>query len=526
MRMGIKDITLSSSASPVGIPTPPPLEEILQSGTQSPLSQNPMSGSILKILSENGFKQKIEEGYIKGHKYTLLHSAPSNDFTLIDTWSETKVDETGNTITVPRKKYQIFTITAPASAPVVAPTSISEVGAPEEVTIPTEAIATPSEPTASLPDVPPQTITDSEPNVSPAPSALQPVSTIDTVTATNEMLADIPTVAPTAVESDTTRAKSIAEKIKKGGAGMTPEDWQFRNENWPLIEAQLAPKAATTPTVTSSTATRPLETTPAEPAVKEITVTEQVVTKPEPEPSPAEPESLTISAQTTEPITTPNTPEVSPAPIPSDQGNPKLIPQHYDSRAWLMKKLKRTPDQAVSATAATQSSNAPATPAKASSYDLLKKRFAQNQRTENRSTETVNSSTPVATEVTPTNPAPASSSAQIPTTTIGIPTTETIPDAQSRKKNLLDSLFGTELSVWEMVKTIPARAFIYPSEYAWGTDDQGRIIEKTLEDYPLSARKFREKIAQAVEEVATQGTPIETTPVGDVIDIIFSKGIL
>lgn len=511
MRMGIKDITLSSNTSPVGIPTPPPLEEILQSGTQSPLSQDPMSGSILKILSENGFKQKIEEGYTKGHKYTLLHSAPSNDFTLIDTWTETRVDESGNTITVPRKKYQIFTITAPAPAPVVVPTSISEVGAPEEVTTPTEAIATPSEPTASLPDVPPQTII--EPDMPATEPAIEIGSIADTVTTTNEMLADIPTVAPTAVESDTTRAKSIAEKIKKGGAGMTPEDWQFRNENWPLIEAQLAPKAATTPTVTSSTATRPLETTPAEPAVKEITVTEQVVTKPEPEPSPAEPATIP-----------PGTSEVSPAPIPSDQGNPKLIPQHYDSRAWLMKKLKRTPDQAVSATAATQSSNAPATPSKASSYDLLKKRFAQNQRTENRSTETVNSSTPVATEVTPTSSAPASSSAQMRTN--DIPTTETVPDAQSRKKNLLDSLFGTELPVWEVVKTIPARAFIYPSEYAWGTDDQGRIIEKTLEDYPLSARKFREKIAQAVEEVATQGTPIETTPIGDVVDTIFSKGIL
>lgn len=536
--MSIKDITLSSNDSATNIPTPPPMEEILQYGTQSPISQDLMSGSILKILSENGFKHKIEEGYTKGHKYTILHSAPSNDFTLVDTWNETTVDETGNTVTVPRKKYQVFTIATPAPAPVVAPTNSSEISIPKETVSTVEAFTVPPESTVfPTDDALYQTVIESNvPPVDPTPT-IEPVSTTDTVMSTHETLTDIPTVTPSMPEVDALRAKSIAEKIKKGGAGMTPEDWQFRNENWPLIEAQLAPKTVVSPVVTPSVGVQPLEITASEPAIEEVTVTEQTPTEPEPAPFPTDmstvhttaPESPTVlespttSTQTVD-VTTFNTSEVSPPQTPSDQGNPKLIPQHYDSREWLIKKLKRTPDQVTSVTATDQSGNTPVTSAKISSYDLLKKRFAQNKPTENRPVGTIHPSAPTANDVTPINSTPTNPHESSPTTRT--PTIEMVPDAQTRKKNLLDSLFGAELPVWEIVKTIPARAFIYPSEYAWGTDDQGRIIEKTLEDYPLSARKFREKIAQAIEEVATQGTPIETIPTGDVVDIIFNKGIL
>lgn len=462
--MGIKDIALSSNNSPVGIPTPPPLEEILQSGTQSPLSQNPMSGSILKILSENGFKQKIEDGFGKGHRYTLLHSAPSKDFTLIDTWTETKVDEAGNTITVPRKKYQIFTITGAdtVTTPAVQATT-PEVSLSTEATEPiTEPITEPTTP-KEVPAVP-----------------------------INTILADIPTTPVTAAESDTSRAKSIAEKIKKGGAGMTPEDWQFRNENWPLIEAELSPKAAAKPAPQRETVTQPEAARQTEaPSQQESAVRPEVT---------LQPETMATSGavQKSEPVpvttsVTEGTP--SPAPIPSDQGNPNLVPQHYDSRAWLMKKLKRTPEPISTTTPAVATSTA--TTSKTSSYDLLKKRFAANTS---------------ATAVQPT--AQRSSSL------------ESLPDAQTRKKQFIETLFGADTAIWEIVKTIPARAFIYPSEYAWGTDTEGHIIEKTLEDYPLPARKFREKIAQAVEDIGTQGIQIETTPMDEVVNSIFNKGIL
>ena len=67
---------------------------------KSTLDQDPQSGSILKLLGENGFRQKIEEGSKNGHTYTIIHNSPSTEFLLIDSWNESE-----NV----RKQYHAFT---------------------------------------------------------------------------------------------------------------------------------------------------------------------------------------------------------------------------------------------------------------------------------------------------------------------------------------------------------------------------------------------------------------------------------
>lgn len=65
------------------------------------LASDPQSGSILKLLGENGFKDKITAGVSSGHSYTIIHNPPSTEFLLVDTW-----DEGGH----PRKNYHAFSI--------------------------------------------------------------------------------------------------------------------------------------------------------------------------------------------------------------------------------------------------------------------------------------------------------------------------------------------------------------------------------------------------------------------------------
>ena len=64
------------------------------------LDQDPESGSIIKLLGENGFRQKMEEGSKNGHTYTIIHNSPSTEFLLIDSWSEGENN---------RKQYHAFT---------------------------------------------------------------------------------------------------------------------------------------------------------------------------------------------------------------------------------------------------------------------------------------------------------------------------------------------------------------------------------------------------------------------------------
>lgn len=65
------------------------------------LNDDPMSGSIMKLLDENGFRAKIESGIANGHAFTIIHNAPSTEFLMIEQWNEN-----GET----RKNYQAFTI--------------------------------------------------------------------------------------------------------------------------------------------------------------------------------------------------------------------------------------------------------------------------------------------------------------------------------------------------------------------------------------------------------------------------------
>ncbi len=62
---------------------------------------DPQSGSILKLLGENGFKEKIISGATRGHTYTIIHNPPSTEFLLVDTWNDGAH---------PRKAYHAFTI--------------------------------------------------------------------------------------------------------------------------------------------------------------------------------------------------------------------------------------------------------------------------------------------------------------------------------------------------------------------------------------------------------------------------------
>jgi hypothetical protein len=237
-------------------------------------------------------------------------------------------------------------------------------------------------------------------------------------------------------------AEEVANKIKRGGAGMTAEDWQYRNENWPAIEKFLAPKAVVPP---------------AQP------------------PTP----SAEIS----------NLQEA-----PANNSNP----QHYDSKAWLMQKLGRpasssTPETPQIATAsATRSMN---------SFELLKNRFAQSSQTGKAAPAAV--MTPEA------------------------KTVDASPVVLDQKINqFITSIFGSSLDEWNIAKTIPARAFIYPTEYAWGTDESGNPITRSLENYPPHALKLREKIAEIFEELHDKGTDIEKITVNDALTKAVDTGMI
>jgi hypothetical protein len=408
--MGIKDIPLSTTPpSAQAIPVPPSLESIIQTA-KGQITNDPQSGSILKLLGENGFKEKIQDGHKNGRTYTILHAAPSPDFTLIENWTETTKDENGNSISNPRKTYQFFKIvvdTPPAQEEASQPATPIVEATPEPA--PVEPVPPPKEP---------------EPVENP------------------KVIAEIPTIIPTE-QPVVDRAFEVAQKIKRGGAGMTQEDWQYRNENWPAIEKHLMPAQAT-----SAPAQAPMA----------------------PEPKPATEKEVVV---------TPSPESVPPASAP--------VQQHYDSKAWLMQKLgspkAATPVQVMT----------PASAQASSSYDMLKARFAKTA---------------------------AATPAQENTTS----SVQESPD--QRRNTFIQSIFANAPQEWEIAKTIPARAFIYPTEYAWGSDEQGNQISRSLEDFPPNAKKLREKITQSLEDLAAQGINIETISLDQAIIDLFDKGIL
>jgi DsbC/DsbD-like thiol-disulfide interchange protein len=106
-------------------------------------------------------------------------------------------------------------------------------------------------------------------------------------------------------------------------------------------------------------------------------------------------------------------------------------------------------------------------------------------------------------------------------------TTSSVQESPDQRRNtFIQSIFANAPQEWEIAKTIPARAFIYPTEYAWGSDEQGNQISRSLEDFPPNAKKLREKITQSLEDLAAQGINIETISLDQAIIDLFDKGIL
>lgn len=430
--MSIKDVPLSNIISnPLPVPVPPGLEKRLTSGN-IPLSEDPQSGSILRVLMENGFKDKIESGLTKGHTYNILHAAPSTDFTLVESWTETIMGDDGIPVTNPKKSYQFFKITDDtriAPSPEKKPESIPD--APKKPAQPdTEIIPTPApEPSPKPEHV--NVITD---------TAVSQESSVSNISLTTE------TVTPPDIKNEelvTKKAEEIVKKIKNGGAGMTPDDWQFRNENWPVLEKLLMSNTQKA-------------SNPTEPITQEKFI------------RPIEP----VVATTPKPITS-----ISQEPVVETT-------QHHEAKSWLMERLGqgRVPASVIAEPAKINTE-----PVAVSSYDLLKARFAKGVATTNASIESV-----------PEKPL-------------------------DKKQLLLESAFdgpliGEALKTWDLAKTIPARPFIYPTEYSWGIEPNGEPVERSLENYPPSARKLREKVAGIIEELKTSGVDIETITLGDALE--------
>lgn len=404
--MSIKDVPLSNiSNTLLPVPPAPGFEKSLMSG-KVPLAEDPQSGSILRALMENGFKEKIENGLGKGHTYNILHAAPSTDFTLVETWNETIIGLDGASIMIPKKNYQFFkimdtpsTIPAPEEKPEISPIAPEQPENPDPVTKP-------------------------EPAPEPAPKP-----------------------APANISE---KAQEISLKIKNGGAGMTSDDWEFRNANWPAIEKFLLPET---------------------PVTSPVPV---IVTEPEP---------VVITPSSTQEITEDSV-------IPEKPSAPVM--QHHEAKNWLMERLGQ--GQVPAATVSLQE-NIDTEPALGTSYDLLKARFAKG--------------------VTPT----PISAEQKPET------------ASHTKQDLIESVFngpiaGESLELWNLMQTIPARPFIYPTEYSWGTDAQGNPIERSLENYPLPAKKLREKISGIIEDLKNKGVDTEVLPIGDALKQAESLNLL
>lgn len=313
--MSIQDILLPTAGSVA--PSDLLTIESMVHVSKGNLSDDIQSGSIIKILMENGFQEKMSAGYAQGHRYTILHAAPSSDFTLVDSWSESSVDDKGVPITIPRKAYQFFKIQEA--------TSMLPIIRPEEIGSPTESIQVTAE----------------------------------------------PVVLP------------IIEQV------VAPEE----SVSVPVVEQVIIPTQEEVP-------------------VEEIV--------------PKEEEVMGVE-------------EVPVSPVPP-----------------------------------------------LSSYDLLKQRFAQ---------------------------ANTSSNEQIPIVSKKITT---------GKDAFIEMAFGSPLEgltldTWNHMKNIPARSFVYPAQYGWGTDSEGKQINRTTDDYPPLAQKFRERFVSIVDSLKRKDVSVETITVEEAL---------
>ena len=463
--MAITDIPLSKKTSDGPVPEPvtsgtpatttPPsvsepkdLAEVIQTG-KGFLRDDPQSGSILKILMENGFREKMEEGITKGHTYAILHAAPSPDFTLVDTWNETVTDESGQR-TQPKKSYQFFRIQ----------------DAPSTATIP--VIPTTATPAIAA-DVIPASIKPADPVVVATEASVpEQVTFRDTLLASEKVLANQP---PATAASDETATEGSAKK-----------SWLFEKLGMKFTQ-EVAPRPA------------------------------ELVSQNDPAEAP---QNLPVETDkdASEPIA---------APTPA---TPKAAP--------------RVPNPALS----TFSSQPPAKPV--ASLDLLKKKFqtpgglpdASKKATTVSALKTFDAqafkpSTPEPVLHVPKPPyaSVSSSEAPLPQTTLEIP----VPPQQelplTKKRLFLESVFGEKLEgiveqEWEKMKKIPARPFVHPTEYAWGTDASGNDINRSLENYPPLARSLQSRLPFAIEQLREKGFNTDTMTLDQALDQIMEQNIL
>lgn len=334
--MSITDIIIDRNQTSFSgnVPTPTPASDLdtIITTNKGPLRDNPQSGSILKVLLDNGFRDKIETAYRQGHTFTILHVPPQPDFTLIESWNEPVTNEQGITTNQPRKTYQFFKMVTPSTD-----------------VLPTPPVTA----TPSIPVIPEQVVAKKKEVILPS-------------------------------QEITERPLELENHIE-------------------------------TTTVTPSS-TEPIKNT--EPVLEKVV---PVVTTP---------------------ITT--------API------------------------KDTP---------------------LSSYELLKRKF-QNSETSQ------------------------------PSLSENIPAPQKETSSENKKQVFLASVFGNSLNEWEQAKNIPARPFIYPTEYTWGHDEQGNPRSHSLDEYPTHARYLRQKIATSLEELALRGIDIETLPLDRALDALLTHQLI
>ncbi len=461
--MAITDIPLSKKASDEpaseavtpGVPTattlpsastPKDLAEVIQTG-KGFLRDDPQSGSILKILMENGFREKIEEGITKGHTYAILHAAPSPDFTLVDTWNETVTDESGQR-TQPKKSYQFFRIQdAPSAAtiPVIPTTAIP-------------AIAADATPVPIKPADPVVVATEA-----PVP---EQVTFRDTLLASEEALANQPA--------------AIADPDETPTEGSAKKSWLFEKLGMKFTQ-EVAPRPA------------------------------ELVSPNE----PTQPETLEIGKGGSEPTVE--------QPIPTI---PQAVPP--------------MPNPALS----TFSSQPPAKPA--ASLDLLKKKFqtpgglpdASKKATTVSALKTFDAqafkpSTPEPILHVPKPPYASVESSGTPppqvTAEIPLPPQQELP--LTKKRLFLESVFGKKFEgiveqEWEKMKMVPARPFVHPTEYSWGTDTNGNGIDRSLDNYPPLARSLQSRLPFAIEQLREKGFATDTMTLDQALDQIMEQNIL
>jgi len=448
--MSIQAISLSNLGN-----ANPDLTSLVQAG-KGFLKDDPQSGSIIKILSENGFKEKIEQGTQKGHTYNILHAAPSLDFTLVDSWTEEGVDEEGLPKTQTKKTYQFFQIKDESKA-----------AAATEITSPaTKGIA-------------PVTSNDQKPNT-------------PTVDLKKEMTSAAP--APEVTPATTEPKAPVENSWLRSRLGIRIIDDNATNKD------TAAPQKVATPVDSAP------ETTKVEPVMSQP-VTEKVEPL-QPQPLPAKPETQeTPVVKVEEPVAVAPVEKLAEpvAPIVTKKTEEAIAPTQPKEVAPAEKTAFAVKEAAVQKK-------------ELSTLDLLKKRFGGESK--NIPIQAV--------------PLQGKSESSIPLAMMSSETSSPIlagRELEDRKLKFLETLFGakmegTLLQEWSKAKNIPARPFLYPTEYYWGSDSSGKPVERSLENYPEASKKLRNTLINVASKMTSPNINSETMKVGDMVDEALKNNIV